>query len=143
MKLALGYYLCVLCSWLTVGAQVIPASNCPCGVTSSGTVSRNLSSAAPDAPNQTAARPDSDEVAKQIDETEKALNVMKGPLDTAEEKTAAEIRTFITHARGALKYDDLDGASTMSMKARALLLELRQECRRQSGQKPKLRPING
>jgi hypothetical protein len=141
MKLALGFYLCVLCGWLTMGAQVIPASNCSCGMASSGTLSRKLPSAAPDAANETTPRPDSDDVAKQIDETEKALNAMQRPLDIVEEKTASQIRTYIAHAREALKYDDLDGASTMSMKARGLLPELCKECRRHSGQKSKLRPI--
>jgi hypothetical protein len=124
-----------------MGAQVIPASNCSCGVASFGTVNRSLLSAASEAVNETTSRPDSDDVAKQIDETEKTLNAMKRPQDTDEEKTAAYIRTYIVHARQALKYDDLDGASTMSMKARALLLELGKECRQHSGQKSRLRPI--
>jgi hypothetical protein len=145
MKLASGFCLCVLCGWVTMGAQVIPASNCSCGVASSGTVNRNLLSAAPGAASQpaseTTSRPDSDEVAKQIDETEEALNAMKRPMDTVEEKTAAQIRTYIVHAREALKDDDLDGASTMSMKARALLLELGKECRLHSGPKSRLRTI--
>jgi hypothetical protein len=141
MKLAPAYYLCVLCGCLTVGAQVIPASSCSRGVASLGTASRDLLAEAPVEANGTTSRPDSGDVAKQIDETEKALNAMKRPPDAEEQKTAAQIRTFITMAREALKYDDLDGASTMSMKARALLLELCKECRPHSGQKSKLRPI--
>ena len=47
------------------------------------------------------------------------LNAVKRPLDAEEQKTAAQIRTFITHAREALKYDDLDGASVLSAKAHA------------------------
>ena len=86
-----------------------------------------------------AAHPDRDDVAKQIFETENALNAIQRTLDPKEQKTAAQIRSFINGASEALKYDDLDGASTMSMKARALLLELCKD--RHSGQKAKLRPI--
>jgi len=81
------------------------------------------------------------DVGKQIYETEKVLNAMKRPLDAEEQKTAAQIRTLITHAREALKNDDLDGARVLSAKAHALLLELCKESRRNSGHKPKLRPI--
>jgi YhcG PDDEXK nuclease domain len=49
---------------------------------------------------------------------------MKRPLNVEEQKTAAQIRTFVTHAREALNVDDLDGASTLSAKAHVLLLKL-------------------
>jgi len=103
MKLASGFYLCVLCGWLTVGAQVTPTSNGSCGVASSGTVSRDRLSAVPDPANEDATLTDHrKDIEKQIDETENALSAMKRPLDAEEQKTAAQIRTFITHAREAL-----------------------------------------
>jgi hypothetical protein len=49
---------------------------------------------------------------------------MKRPLNAEEQKTAAQIRTLVTHAREALNVDDLDGASTLSVKAHVLLLKL-------------------
>jgi hypothetical protein len=124
MKLASGFYLCVLCGWLTVGAQVMPVSNGSCSEVSSGTASRDWLSAAPEPANENVALPDRKDVEKRIDETENAVNAMKRPLDAEEQKTATQIRTFITHAREALEYDDLDGARTLSAKAHMLLLAL-------------------
>jgi len=63
-------------------------------------------------------------IATQIDSDESALNAMKRPLSSDEQKTAALIRTHITRARDALKADDLDGAKTLSTKAHQLLEEL-------------------
>lgn len=59
-----------------------------------------------------------------IDSTENGLNAIRRPLSSDEQKTAAQIRTFITRARAALKADDLDGARTLSTKAHLLLQEL-------------------
>jgi len=59
-----------------------------------------------------------------IDSTENGLNAIKRPLSSDEQKTVAQIRTFITHARDALKADDLDGARTLATKAHLLLEEL-------------------
>ena len=75
---------------------------------------------------------------RRIDETENALNAMKRPPEADEQKTAVQIRTYITRARKALEYDDLDGASTLTNKARALVVELSHG---HSGQKAKLAPI--
>jgi len=63
-------------------------------------------------------------IAQLIDSTENSLNAIKRPLDAREQKTAAEIRTFIGHARDALKTNDLDGARTLAVKAHLLLQEL-------------------
>jgi hypothetical protein len=68
---------------------------------------------------------DRTDIEKQIDETENALNAVKSLLNAEEQKTAAQIRTYIIHACKALKYDDLDGARTLSNKAHVLLLGLR------------------
>lgn len=129
--------------WSTLNAQVIPVFNGSRVVLSSGTVSQSLPFAVSDSAGETISGPDRDDVASQIDESEIALNSMKRPLDTEEQQTAAEVRTFISRAREALKYDDLDGAGTLSTKACFLLLEICKECRGHSRQKAKLRPISG
>ncbi len=67
---------------------------------------------------------DREAIAKQIDSTESGLNGIKRPLNTREQKTAAQIRTFLAHARDALKTNDLDGARTLAVKAHLLLDEL-------------------
>lgn len=67
---------------------------------------------------------DREDIARQIDSTESSLNAIKRPLDAKEQKTAAQIRTFIAHARDALKTNDLDGARTLAVKAHLLLQEL-------------------
>jgi hypothetical protein len=84
--------------------------------------------------------PSRNDIENQIDKTENALNAIKRPPD-AESQIMVQIRNFITHAREALKYDDLDGANALSGKAHALLLEICKECRPPSGTKAKLRPI--
>lgn len=60
----------------------------------------------------------------QINSTESALNGMHRSLTSEEQKTVAQIRTFILKARAALKTNDLDGARTLSTKAKLLLDEL-------------------
>lgn len=77
--------------------------------------------------NDNANTADRDAIGKQIDETENSLNGIKRPLSGDEQKTVAQIRTYITRAREALKNDDLDGARTTSTKAHVLLLELIQQ----------------
>jgi hypothetical protein len=125
MRLALGFYLFILCGWLTVGTQVMPASDGSCSAVSSGMVSHDWLSTASEPANENAALADHrKDIETQIDETENALNCMKRPLDAEEQETAAQIRTYITIAREALKYDDLDGARTISAKGHALLLGL-------------------
>jgi hypothetical protein len=63
-------------------------------------------------------------IAKLIDSTQKGLDAIKHPLNGREQKTAAQIRTFLAHARDALKTNDLDGARTLAVKAHLLLQEL-------------------
>lgn len=63
-------------------------------------------------------------ISGQIDGTENGLNSIKRPLNTEEQKTVTLIRNYIARARDALKVDDLDGASTLSSKAKQLLQEL-------------------
>lgn len=62
-----------------------------------------------------------------VESTENGLNAIKRPLSSEEQKTAGQIRTFLTRARDALKADDLDGARTLSTKAHLLLEELIKE----------------
>ena len=110
---------------MTLRAQVMPASNASCSAVSSAAVSRDWLFAAPEPADENATLTDHrKDIEKQIDETQNALNAMKRPADAEEQKTAAQIRTFITMAREALKYDDLDGARTISGKAQALLFSL-------------------
>jgi hypothetical protein len=141
MRLALSFYLCVVCGWLTIDSQTKPASNGAFGVAFSGMVIRDVLSGVPNAAIENSSRPDRGNIERQIDETEKTLNGMKRPLNAEELKSAAQIRNWITWAREALKNDDLDGANTLSAKAHALLLELCKECRGHSEPKAKLRPI--
>lgn len=63
-------------------------------------------------------------IAKMIDSTQKGLDAIRHPLNAREQKTAAQIRTFLAHARDALKTNDLDGARTLAVKAHLLLQEL-------------------
>jgi hypothetical protein len=139
MKLTLGFHICILCGWLTVGAQVMPRSNGSCGAAASPSVSFDWLPATLDPTIDKV--PSRNDIENQIDKTENALNAIKRPLDAESQKIAAQVRTFITHTREALKYDDLDGANALSGKAHALLLEICKECRPHSGQKAKLKPI--
>jgi len=63
-------------------------------------------------------------ISEQIDATENGLNAIKRSFTPDEQKTVAYIRTYITRARDALKADDIDGARTLSVKAKNLLGEL-------------------
>jgi hypothetical protein len=76
--------------------------------------------------NDTSNTADRNTIVKQIDDTENSLNAIKRSLNSEEQKTVIQIRTYITRARDALKNDDLDGARTTSTKAHVLLLELTQ-----------------
>lgn len=67
---------------------------------------------------------DRQQISGQIDATENGLNAIKRSLSADEQKTVTLIRQYITRARDALKADDLDGAGTMSSKAKQLLQEL-------------------
>ncbi len=74
--------------------------------------------------NDNANTGDRRDIVNQINSTENDLNAIKRPLSSDEQKTVALIRTYIQHARDALKTDDLDGARTLSNKAHQLLQEL-------------------
>jgi hypothetical protein len=56
--------------------------------------------------------------------TERSLNGLGTNLSTQEQKTAAQIREYLKHARDALNSGDVDGASTLAAKAKAVLSEL-------------------
>jgi ribosomal protein S20 len=45
-------------------------------------------------------------------------------LNPREQRTASQIRTFLSKATNALQAGDLDGANTLTVKARVLLSEL-------------------
>jgi len=59
-----------------------------------------------------------------ITSTENGLNGIKRTLNSQEQETAGEIKTFLLKARKALANDDVDGATTLATKARVLLDEL-------------------
>ena len=66
-------------------------------------------------------------IAGLIKSTEKGLAAFRHPLNARDQKTAAQIRTFLAHARDSLKSNDLDGARTLAVKAHLLLQELTRE----------------
>jgi hypothetical protein len=68
--------------------------------------------------------PRRNKILDEINATEKSLNDIKRPLDKEEQTTAAQIRTFLTKAKGALDQEDLDGAQILATKAKVLLDEL-------------------
>ncbi|HVJ07329.1 MAG TPA: hypothetical protein VM554_03025 [Acidisarcina sp.] len=59
-----------------------------------------------------------------ISNTEQGLNAIKRALNTQEQETATQIRTYLKQAKQALTVDDVDGASTLATKAKVLLEEL-------------------
>jgi hypothetical protein len=61
-----------------------------------------------------------------INNTEKGLNSITRPLSDSDSKTAAQIREFLKQARVALTSGDVDGAVTLTKKAKVLLAELHQ-----------------
>jgi len=63
---------------------------------------------------------------EEINSTEKGLNAINRSLSDAETKTAAQIREFLKQARAALTTGDVDGAITLTKKAKVLLAELNQ-----------------
>jgi len=77
--------------------------------------------------NDNANAGDRHDILNTITSTENDLNAIKRPLSSDEQKTAALIRTYIQHARDALKTDDLDGARTLASKAQQLLQELQKQ----------------
>jgi type IV secretory pathway VirB10-like protein len=61
---------------------------------------------------------------EEINSTEKGLNAITRTLSDAESKTAAQIKEFLKQARAALTTGDVDGALTLTKKAKVLLAEL-------------------
>jgi hypothetical protein len=59
-----------------------------------------------------------------INSTEKGLNGITRPLSDTETTTATQIREFLKQARAALTTGDVDGALTLTKKAKVLLAEL-------------------
>jgi hypothetical protein len=59
-----------------------------------------------------------------IAEIEKGLNGISHKLSDNEEKTSMQIKEFLKEARTALNTGDVDGANTLTKKAKALLGEL-------------------
>jgi outer membrane biosynthesis protein TonB len=59
-----------------------------------------------------------------ITDTENGLNGIKRTLNSDEQMTSTQIKTFLTKARQALADNDLDGAKTLANKAKVLLEEL-------------------
>ncbi len=71
--------------------------------------------------------PDSKKQAENsIAEIEKGLNSLGRRLNDQETKTSTQIREFLKQARTALNSGDVDGAKTLTAKAKALLGELSQ-----------------
>ena len=77
--------------------------------------------------NDSANPADRRDLTNQINAIETGLNAIHRTLSSEEQKTATQVKTFITRAREALKADDLDGARTLSTKAHLLLEELTKE----------------
>ena len=71
--------------------------------------------------------PDSKKLAENsIEDIEKGLGSIGRKLTEADEKTSMQIREFLKQARAALASGDLEGARTLTSKAKALLGELSQ-----------------
>lgn len=126
------FSLCVLCGWL-VAAAPLSASGFPAAQTAP--TLRRVSAPSPAADNPAA---DHRTIQKQIDETAHALDALRCPLDPEQQRTASQIRAYLTRAREALRLDDLDGAHTLSTKAHVLLLDLGKVCRHTPAPKGKL-----
>jgi hypothetical protein len=75
------------------------------------------------APNATDV-PNRQNIQQEISSTESGLNGIHRSLSGDEQQTASEIRTFLSKAKNALQSGDLDGAHTLTVKARVLLAEL-------------------
>jgi outer membrane biosynthesis protein TonB len=66
------------------------------------------------------------QTADSIVTTEQRVNALNRPLSDQEKKTARQIKEFLKQAHAALKSGDVDGAHTLSVKAKVLLGELSQ-----------------
>jgi hypothetical protein len=58
--------------------------------------------------------------------TERGLNGIRRRFNDQEQKTVDQIREYLKQARAALTSGDIDGAHTLSVKAKLLLSELSQ-----------------
>jgi hypothetical protein len=67
---------------------------------------------------------DRHDIEKLINNTENGLSGIKRTLNTDEQLTSTQIKTFLTKAKQALAENDLDGAQTLATKAKVLLDEL-------------------
>ncbi|MFT4111835.1 hypothetical protein [Silvibacterium sp.] len=91
-------------------AATEPAENSPIGqITTSG---------------ERGATPSEQQIRDSISGTEKGLSDLKRPLSATEKETVVQIRAFLQKARQALQQNDLEGAQTLSTKAKVLLSEL-------------------
>lgn len=74
--------------------------------------------------NEHSGTPARSEIQDLITTTENGLKGIKRSLNSDEQLTATQIRTFLSKAKQALDQDDLDGANTLATKAKVLLDEL-------------------
>ena len=75
------------------------------------------------APN-TQGLPSSSNISKQIAWIQKQLQGIHRVLNSQQQHTASQVRTFLAKAKNALQAGDLDAAHTLTVKARVLLGEL-------------------
>ncbi len=75
------------------------------------------------APN-TKGLPGRSSIAREIQSIQKELAGIHHQLSASQQRTASQIRTFLQKATNALQAGDLDGANTLTVKARVLLQEL-------------------
>lgn len=75
------------------------------------------------APN-TQGLPDSNNIAKEIQWIRQQLKTIHHALSTKQQRTESQIQTFLAKATNALQAGDLDGAHTLTVKARVLLSEI-------------------
>lgn len=70
-------------------------------------------------------RRDARSIEAEINAIRDHIHAIHRALNTSEEQTVTEIQTFLQKAQNALQAGDLDGAHTLTVKARVLLSELR------------------
>jgi ribosomal protein S20 len=104
----------------TEGAPAPPAAPASTGQEPPATTPIGQLSAAPNPADV----PSKQSIQEEIDKTETGLNRLHRTLTNEEQETVSEIRTFISKAKNALQAGDLDGAHTLTVKARVLLAEL-------------------
>jgi hypothetical protein len=92
--------------------QQVAANTPPSEVNAGGTF------ATPEKPDEKKLAEDS------ITEVEKGLNGIAHKLSETDEKTSLQIKEYLKEARAALNTGDVDGAKTLTVKAKALLSEL-------------------